>query len=60
MKSIISSGCIAFAALAGFYCGYQYPRDVEIESTKPVVFSYQVTPEAARIMVLKGVEGLGK
>lgn len=44
-------------ALAGAFIGYKYPRDVEIESTAPVQFRYEVTPEAARLLVLKGAEG---
>lgn len=41
----------------GFLSGLDWPRDVEIESTAPVQFRYEVTPEAARLLTLKGVEG---
>lgn len=47
----------AFFSVFSFWIGYNYPRDVEIESTAPVQFHYEVTPEAARLLVLKGVEG---
>lgn len=41
----------------GFYFGYTTDRPIEVESTKPIVFTFEVTPEAARAMTLKGVEG---
>jgi len=41
----------------GFYTGYKFPRDVELESTAPVEFHYEVTPEAARLLVLRDVKG---
>ncbi len=41
----------------GFLSGLDWPRDVEIESTEPVELHYEVTPEAARLLTLKGVEG---
>lgn len=40
-------------AIMGFWVGYTYPRDVEIESTKPIEFRYEVTPEAAKYLVQK-------
>lgn len=46
-----------FLLCFGTWFGYQLPRDVEIESTKPVVFNYEVTPEAARILVARSIEG---
>ena len=49
---------IASAAIFGFTMGYKYPRDVELESTKPIVLHYEITPEAARLLVLKFSEGL--
>lgn len=48
---------IAFFSVFSFWIGYNYPRDVEIESMAPVQFRYEVTPEAARLLTLKGVEG---
>ena len=42
----------------GFWLGYSYPRDVELESTAPVEIHYEVTPEAARYLVLKAVKGI--
>lgn len=56
-KYLIEISFIAACVLSAFYIGYQYPRDVEIESTAPVQLRYEVTPEAARLLVLKGVEG---
>lgn len=53
---LVGLGAIG-AGLLGFWLGYAYPRDVEIESTAPVQFHYEVTPEAARLLVLKGAEG---
>lgn len=47
--------CVAF--FTGGYFGYKFPRDVEIESTKPVVFKYEITKDAAMLLVRKGVEG---
>lgn len=44
-------------ALMGFWIGYDYPRDVEIESTKPIEFRYEVTPEAAKYLVQKAFSG---
>lgn len=41
-----------------FYLGYQWPRDLELESTAPVEIHYEVTPEAARYLVLKAVKGV--
>lgn len=48
--------CAAIVSTA-FWFGYKYPRDLELQSTAPVEFHYEVTPEAARLLVLKGVEG---
>lgn len=48
---------IVFFSAFAFWVGYNYPRDVEIESTKPIEFRYEVSPEAAKLLVLKGVEG---
>jgi hypothetical protein len=42
----------------GFVCGYHWPRDVEIESTKPIELHYEITEEAARLLIFKGAEGL--
>lgn len=44
--------------LSSFYLGYLFPRDVELESTAPVEIHYEVTPEAARYLVLKAVKGI--
>lgn len=41
----------------GFLSGVGWPRDVEVESTSPVQFRYEITPEAVRLLVLKGAEG---
>lgn len=41
----------------GFLSGFDWPRDDELESTAPVQFRYEVTPDAARLLTLKGVEG---
>lgn len=46
--------------LFGFYAGYHYPRDVEIESTKPVVLTYEITLEAQKALMLRSVEGFPK
>ena len=45
-------------AIASFSMGYNYPRDVELESTAPVELHYEVAPEAARYLVLKAVKGM--
>lgn len=50
---------VVLAHVAGFYIGYQWPRDLEIESTKPIVFNYEITPEAAKILVFKYAEDQG-
>lgn len=44
-------------AIMGFWVGYTYPRDLEIESTKPVEFKYEVTPEAAKYLIQKAFAG---
>lgn len=44
---------IVIWACAGFFIGYKYPRDVELESTSPVEFNYQVTEDAARFLLLR-------
>lgn len=49
---------IVVCFLAGVYLGYQWPRDLELQSTAPVEIHYEVTPEAARYLVLKAVEGM--
>jgi predicted negative regulator of RcsB-dependent stress response len=55
------NGVVLFASVimlaSGFYFGYKFPREVELESTAPVEFHYEVTPEAARLLALKYVEG---
>jgi hypothetical protein len=50
---------IAFFSFFSFWVGYNYPRDVELESTAPVEFHYEVTPEVARLLVLRDVKGCG-
>jgi hypothetical protein len=50
----------AWALLAGFLIGYNCPRDLEIESTKPIVLSYEITPEAARVLVFKYAKDHGE
>lgn len=34
----------------GFYLGYGFPRDLEIESTKPIAFEFKVDREAAALL----------
>jgi len=46
-----------FLLCFGTWFGYQLPRDVEIESTKPIEFRYEVTPEAAKYLVQKAFAG---
>lgn len=41
-----------------FKIGYHWPRDVELESTKPVIFKYEITKDAAKLLILKSTEGL--
>lgn len=48
------------AMISAFSIGYHYPRDVEIESTKPVVLTYEITPEAQKALLLRSVEGFPK
>lgn len=50
--------CVAF--FTGGYFGYKFPRDVEIESTKPVVFSYEINKDAANYLILKDVKSCGE
>lgn len=54
--------CILLVAWTffGFYFGYHYPRDEEIESTKPIVLHYEITPEAQKALLLRSVEGFPK
>lgn len=42
----------------GLTLGYQWPRDLELASTAPVEISYEITPEAARLLVVRSVSGL--
>lgn len=51
---IILISAVAFISVR---VGYQWPRDVELESTKPVQFVYQVTPEAAKYLIQKAFDG---
>lgn len=51
---------MAVAFAAGGCFGYTWPRDVELESTAPVELHYQITTEAARLLVFKGVTGCAK
>jgi hypothetical protein len=52
---------LSFSALvAVFMLGYYYPRDVEIESSKPIVLNYEITPEAQKALMLRSVEGFPK
>lgn len=44
----------------GIYIGYQWPRDLELDSTKPIEISYEITPEAARLLVVRAVSGFPK
>lgn len=53
----VAASLVLAGAAAGMIVGYHWPRDVEIESTKPVVFEYQVTAEAAKFLVLKSMKG---
>ena len=43
----------AVCVMAGMYFGYQYPRDVELESTKPVYFVLNADAQAAKILIEK-------
>lgn len=45
--------------ILSFIAGYFYPRDLELESTRPIVLSYEITPDAARILVFKYAEVQG-
>ncbi len=54
-----------YAALAavlavGFFAGYKYPRDVELESTSPVVFTYEITESAAMLLARKHNDELSR
>lgn len=46
---------LTLAALitAGFFAGYKFPRDVELESTAPVYFLLNADAQAAKILVEK-------
>lgn len=37
-------GMFVSVLIVGFYCGYQWPRDLELESTRPVEISYEIHP----------------
>ena len=37
----------------GIYIGYKVPRDVEVESTRPISLSYEIAPDAVSQMYLK-------
>lgn len=50
---------VAVAFATGGYFGYKFPRDVELESTAPVELRYEITPEAAKSLMLRGVKGCG-
>lgn len=39
-----------------FGVGYYTPRPIEVESTQPIVFSYEITDEAARYLLLKSID----
>jgi hypothetical protein len=42
---------IALSMLTGAYAGYHWPRDVELESTKPVYFLLNADVQAAKLLV---------
>lgn len=53
-------GFVVVAALwfvLGLWIGYTYPRDMELESLKPIEFTFEVTREAALLLGAKGVKG---
>jgi hypothetical protein len=63
--SNFESGPVRLAMLVsvlavGIYLGYQWPRDLELESTRPVEISYEITPEAARQLVARTISGFPK
>lgn len=41
------------AWIIGAMSGYKFPRDVELESLKPVEFRYEITADAAKYLLLK-------
>lgn len=57
-NTVIYTLAIPAALFLAFSAGYKYPRDLEIESTKPIELHYEITPEAARLLVLKFSKGL--
>lgn len=57
MKVYLRDAAVILMLMAAFWLGYKQPRDLELQSAAPVDFHYEVTPEAARLLVLKGVEG---
>jgi hypothetical protein len=60
MRRLIKPVIELFLLISAFSAGYHWPRDVELESTAPVVFTFEVTPEAARYLVPKAIEGLDR
>lgn len=48
------------ACLIGLAAGYYCPRDLEIESTKPIVLTYEITKEGQKALLLRSVEGFPK
>lgn len=59
-KQLILPVFMIASAVVGVVAGYQFPRDEEIESTKPIVMTYEITPEAQKALLLRSVEGFPK
>lgn len=45
--------------VVAFVAGYKWPRDLEVESTKPIELHYEITPEAAHLLVFKFAKDQG-
>lgn len=59
-KELVMPVFMIASFVVGAVAGYQFPRDLEIESTKPIVMTYEITPEAQKALLLRSVEGFPK
>lgn len=47
---------VAIVFLVAFKLGYDYPRDLELESLKPIQFNYEITKDAAMYLLLRDTD----
>lgn len=53
----MKTAIVLLGPILAFIAGYNYPRDLGLESTKPIAFHYEVTTEAAKFLVLRDFDG---